>query len=51
MKNTWYWSIVKIPLKVYRQPAIIFMNLEQDVTMVTTTLPKALCCWRMTIED
>ena len=23
VKDTWYWSIVKIPLKVYRQPAII----------------------------
>ena len=23
MKNTWYWSIIKIPLKVYRQPIII----------------------------
>ena len=23
MKDTWYWSIVKIPLKVHRQPALI----------------------------
>ena len=23
MKDTWYWSIVKIPLKFHRQPAVV----------------------------
>ena len=49
MKDTWYWSIVKIPLKVYGQPAVIHelgSNLNGD-----KDLPKALCCWRTTIED
>ena len=39
MKDMWYWSIVKIPLKVYGQPAIIH-ELGSSFTKVIKTCPR-----------
>ena len=36
VKDMWYWSIVNIPLKVYRQPAVIH-ELGSSLTKVTKT--------------